>query len=165
MLADERSEIIDRRSTDISAFSSPNFCFGLANRKERWGLSWGGWLLLFFTIVVVSATVLFTIFPFLALTQRTQSDVLVVEGWIPEYAIRAAAAEFASGNYRHAFTTGGPVQGMGGYVNDYSTGSQHRRRPPKESGSAGCADGAVESDGAGPDLRSGHGATRVVSGE
>jgi uncharacterized SAM-binding protein YcdF (DUF218 family) len=61
------------------------------------------------------------VYPFLAVTNRTNSDVLVVEGWIHDYASRAAVKEFREGGYRHVFTTGGPVQGSGGYINDYNT--------------------------------------------
>jgi hypothetical protein len=49
------------------------------------------------------------------------TDVLVVEGWVPRYAIRAGAEEFKTGSYQHIFTTGGPVEGNGGYTNDYNT--------------------------------------------
>jgi uncharacterized SAM-binding protein YcdF (DUF218 family) len=94
---------------------------GLIVKKERWRLSWVGWLSAFFAVLAGCATLLFTVFPFLAVTQRLNSDVLVVEGWIPDFGIHAAAAEFASHHYEHAFTTGGPVQGMGGYTNDYNT--------------------------------------------
>jgi uncharacterized SAM-binding protein YcdF (DUF218 family) len=45
----------------------------------------------------------------------------VVEGWVQEYAIQAAVDEFKSGSYRHVFTTGGPVVGTGGYINDFYT--------------------------------------------
>ncbi len=48
-------------------------------------------------------------------------NVLVVEGWIHEYAIRAALKEFQSNRYQRVFTTGGPVEGTGGYINDYNT--------------------------------------------
>ena len=61
------------------------------------------------------------IYPFLAITHRVNADVLVVEGWIHEYAIRAAAEEFRSGSYRRVFTTGGPVVGIGRYINDFQT--------------------------------------------
>ena len=44
-----------------------------------------------------------------------------MEGWIPFYAVHAAAQEFASGSYRQVLTTGGPISGMGGYTNDYNT--------------------------------------------
>ena len=57
---------------------------------------------------------------FLAPTQRLQTNILVVEGWVPPYVIRAAA-EFRSGHYEKIYTTGGPVVGNGGYLNDYNT--------------------------------------------
>jgi uncharacterized SAM-binding protein YcdF (DUF218 family) len=61
------------------------------------------------------------VYPFLAVTHRVDSDVLVVEGWIHEYAIRSAAEEFRTHAYRRVFTTGGPVTGSGGYINDFQT--------------------------------------------
>lgn len=57
----------------------------------------------------------------LAITGRVDADILVVEGWVHRYAIRAAADEFRSGSYRRAFTTAGPVDGIGGYINDFQT--------------------------------------------
>jgi hypothetical protein len=41
-----------------------------------------------------SLSVLFRIYPFLAVTHRVNSNVLVVEGWVYEYAIQAAVDEF-----------------------------------------------------------------------
>src|SRR5207249_3289335 len=38
-----------------------------------------------------------------------------------EYAIRAAVKEFQSNHYQRVFTTGGPVEGTGGYINDFMT--------------------------------------------
>src|SRR3982751_939393 len=35
--------------------------------------------------------------------------------------MRAAIAEFNKGGYQKIFTTGGPAEGLGGYVNDYQT--------------------------------------------
>jgi uncharacterized SAM-binding protein YcdF (DUF218 family) len=49
------------------------------------------------------------------------TDTLVVEGWIHEYAIRGAVKEFKNGSYQRVFSTGGPAVGNGGYVNDYQT--------------------------------------------
>jgi len=59
--------------------------------------------------------------PFLAQTDRLPTDTLVVEGWINRYAIRGAVKEFKIGSYRRIFTTGGPENGSGGYVNDFQT--------------------------------------------
>jgi len=58
---------------------------------------------------------------FLAPTQRVDTDILVVEGWVHPYAIRASAEEFQNHSYHRVFTTGGPVVGNGGYINDYQT--------------------------------------------
>ena len=76
--------------------------------------------MLLFMLVLRAHRVLFD-YPFLAITERVKTDELVVEGWIPFYAIHAAAREFASGSYREVLTTGGPITGMGGYINDYNT--------------------------------------------
>jgi hypothetical protein len=94
---------------------------GLVERKPRWGLSWKGWSLLL--VVIVSGAVLGVrlIHPFLAITHRIPTRYLVVEGWIHDYAIDAALAEFRTGAYEFIVTTGGPVQGSGPYTNDFNT--------------------------------------------
>lgn len=61
------------------------------------------------------------VYPFLARTQRVDADALVVEGWVHDYAIQEAVNEFRRGSYQRVFTTGGPVEGSGGYTNDYHT--------------------------------------------
>lgn len=94
---------------------------GLFIRRERWGLSWRGWLVLGAAAFLVFLTAVFRVYPFLAVTDRSDGGLLVVEGWVHEYAIRSAAEEFKSGGYQRVFTTGGPVGGMGGYTNDYNT--------------------------------------------
>jgi hypothetical protein len=95
--------------------------WGILTRKERWALSWRGWLLLTSAGLVAACLVFLNIHPFLAVTHRVNTNVLVVEGWIPRYAIREAAEEFKTGSYQRIFTTGGPVEGSGGYTNDYNT--------------------------------------------
>jgi uncharacterized SAM-binding protein YcdF (DUF218 family) len=61
------------------------------------------------------------VYPFLAVTQAVDADVLVVEGWVHPYAIRVATEEFKNHSYHRVFSTGGPVVGKGGYINDYQT--------------------------------------------
>src|SRR5205823_12102826 len=95
--------------------------WGLFDRKHRWSLSWRGRLILISALLLVGALVFRGVYPFLATNHRIDTDVLVVEGWIHEYAIRAAADEFRSGAYRRVFTTGGPVVGIGGYIDDFQT--------------------------------------------
>jgi uncharacterized SAM-binding protein YcdF (DUF218 family) len=100
---------------------TPQKFWGTFVRKERWGLSWRGWSIVFAGILLTFSSSLFCVYPFLAATYRVDANVLVVEGWINEYAIRAAVEEFRSSSYQRVFTTGGPVEGTGGYINDYQT--------------------------------------------
>jgi len=95
--------------------------WGILVRKERWALSWRGWLIVLAGVSLTFYVFLSGIYPFLAVTHRVNSNILVVEGWIHEYAIRAAVEEFQSNSYERVFTTGGPVVGIGGYINDYQT--------------------------------------------
>ena len=95
--------------------------WGLFDRKERWSLSWRGRLILASALLLIGALVLKEVYPFLAITHRVNGNILVVEGWIHEYAIRAAVKEFESKQYQRVFTTGGPVVGSGGYINDFYT--------------------------------------------
>ncbi len=93
----------------------------LIARKERWGLTWLGWLVSGCIFLLALSLLLFNIQPFLALSMPLKADTLVVEGWVHEYAIVAAAKEFKAGRYARVFATGGPVSGLGHYVNDYQT--------------------------------------------
>jgi hypothetical protein len=104
-----------------SSRSSSQKLLGLITRKECWGLSWRGWLLVTSAALIAASIVLLKVHPFLALTDRVNTNILVVEGWIEQYAIREAADEFSTGSYERIFTTGGPEDGSGGYTNDYNT--------------------------------------------
>ena len=57
-----------------------------------------------FTLVCVKG-----IYLVLAPTHRTEANILVVEGWLPEYALEAAIEEFQKGAYTHLITSGGPL--------------------------------------------------------
>lgn len=80
-----------------------------------------GWLAAAMMVVLTGWLLVRISYPFLAVTERVDATVLAVEGWAKDYAIRAAVEEFKSGGYERVVTTGGPVQGIGGYINDYST--------------------------------------------
>jgi hypothetical protein len=95
--------------------------WGILVRKERWGLSWRGWLAGALLVLLAGRVLLLNIYPFLATTHRVDARVLVVEGWVNAYACRAAVAEFKTGSYERVFTTGGPVSGSVSYTNDYNT--------------------------------------------
>ena len=95
--------------------------WGILRRKERWGLSWRAWLLVTSAGLVAAYFAFLDIHPFLAVTHRVNTNVLVVEGGIQRYAIRGGVEEFKNGSYERIFTTGGPWNGDGGYTNDYNT--------------------------------------------
>ena len=105
----------------MGATDSKKILGGLFTRRERWGLSWRGWLAVLLAGAVVGGAWVLTVHSFLAPTRRVDAKILVVEGWVPEYVIEAAVNEFHSGGYERIYTTGGPVVGTGGYVNDFNT--------------------------------------------
>ena len=94
---------------------------GLLVRRYRWVLSFKAKLFIFLALLLMGLVMLFGVYPFLALTDTVDAKVLVVEGWVHPYAIETAAEEFRDHQYRQIFTTGGPVVGRGGYINDYQT--------------------------------------------
>lgn len=105
----------------LAQAAPPYAMWGLVYRKERWSLSWRGRLILASVLLLIGALIFEGVYPFLAITHRVNANILVVEGWIHEYAIRAAVKEFQSNHYEHVFATGGPVVGSGGYINDFYT--------------------------------------------
>jgi uncharacterized SAM-binding protein YcdF (DUF218 family) len=95
--------------------------WGLFDRKQRWSFSRRGWMIVVLLGFSAGALLSLNVQPFLAETHRVNTNLLVVEGWIHEYAIRGALEEFRRGSYERIFTTGGPVTGSGGYINDFQT--------------------------------------------
>ncbi len=104
-----------------SSGQSSQKLWGILTRRERWGFSWRGRLILALLGFSIAVLLLLNVQPFLAETHRVDTNILVVEGWIHEYAIRGAVEEFRRGSYQYLFSTGGPVMGRGHYVNDYQT--------------------------------------------
>lgn len=95
--------------------------WGLLDHKPRWSLSWRGWLASLLLVGSIGTVAFFTIHPFLAVTHREKTDILVVEGWMLPCTMDQAASEFANGGYQRVYTTGGPAAGIGKYISDYST--------------------------------------------
>jgi hypothetical protein len=111
-----------KREPEARVPAAPSRCFGLFNRKERWGLSRSGWLTGITLGLAMIVTLFFGVRPFLAVTSREETaKILVVEGWVHDFALDAAVKEFTAGAYRQIFVTGGPVDGQGGYINDFHT--------------------------------------------
>jgi hypothetical protein len=60
-------------------------------------------------ILVIFVGGMMSVHPFLAANHPVQARYLVVEGWLPDYALEAAAREFQEGHYEKVITTGGPL--------------------------------------------------------
>ncbi len=95
--------------------------WGMLTRKERWSLSWPGYLVLTLLAGAGLTALLLGIYPFLALTLPVESEDLVVEGWITDPAVRAGAEYFKKGSYKRVFTTGGPISRSADYPAELQT--------------------------------------------
>ena len=60
------------------------------------------------------------IHPFLAVNNPVDGGALVVEGWLPDYALQGAITEFGKGHYHRVFVTGGPLDN-GAPLSEYRT--------------------------------------------
>jgi uncharacterized SAM-binding protein YcdF (DUF218 family) len=108
--------------------------WGMFTRRERWGLSWRGGVVMASVVLVGGLGLILDIHPFLAVTHRTNAKILVVEGWIHDYGIDAAVQEFKTGDYERVYTTGGPVPGIGASSSVYDTEAHRTAGLLKEAG-------------------------------
>jgi hypothetical protein len=84
-------------------------CLGLFRPREVILPTAKAWLILFGFLTLSGYALVMRIHPFLSPIQPIPSDILVVEGWIPEYSQREALDLFRSGGYGLLITTGGPL--------------------------------------------------------
>ena len=80
------------------------------SKRERWGLTWQGWLALLLILVLTAVAFLTQIHPFLTPTHRVESNILVVEGWVHDYVIQAAVKEFTDRQLSTCLFHGGTKQ-------------------------------------------------------
>ncbi len=78
--------------------------------------TWRGWLLITLIGFGLALTFVKTIHPFLSVstsstdTKANADAILVVEGWVPDYALDASIKEFKTGKYKKLYVTGGPME-------------------------------------------------------
>lgn len=95
----------------------------LIQRQEKWTLTAQGWGV---TVLCIVVSIIFTIthiHSFLAVNSPIKADVLVVEGWLPDYALKDALTEFEKRSYKKVVTTGVPLP-TGYYLAQYKTFAQ-----------------------------------------
>jgi hypothetical protein len=94
--------------------------WSLRKRKEVWTLTWLGWLVV---LAIMGVSLFFLgrhIYPFLATSSPTRGEILVVEGWMPDYAVSQAIPLLNEHDYQLIVTTGIPLQ-KGSYLSEFST--------------------------------------------
>lgn len=92
----------------------------LIQRKEVWVLTSQGWLVILGCSIAILLFLVIHIYSFLAPTSPIKAEVLVVEGWMEDQAIKSAIAEFEQGGYQKILTTGTPLE-IGYYLSRYKT--------------------------------------------
>src|SRR5579859_6705908 len=87
--------------------------FRLVVKREAWCLTWWGRLFGgFLTLSILIGATKFCA-PFLTLNRPISAEVLIVEGWLPDYALKGAVEEFHRGKYHYVITAGSPL--LSGY--------------------------------------------------
>jgi DUF218 domain len=77
------------------------------------------WLSIGFGLIMLGSWVILgQIHSFLAKNAPVAADVLVVEGWLPDYALQSAAVEFKQGGYHRLITFGSAIP-RGIYLSEY----------------------------------------------
>ncbi len=94
--------------------------YGFVRRRECLVPTWRGWLLFTLLCITLLVTVVLRIHPFLTVTEPAPAAVLVVEGWVPDYVLEQAKAEFERHRYHMLYITGGPLE-RGGHLSLYKT--------------------------------------------
>jgi hypothetical protein len=92
----------------------------LIDKRERWGLTLWGWLVMATLAGVALLGAVRNIHGFLASEYPVRGEVLVIEGWIPDYAISEAVSEFEGNGYRLLIAVGGPIT-LGSHVSGFKS--------------------------------------------
>lgn len=94
--------------------------WGFLQYKKCLVPTWRGFLLLMLLSIGFITLAVFKVHSFLAVTETVATEVLVVEGWVPDYILEETMAEFKRGHYRKLYVTGGPIE-RGGVLSEYKT--------------------------------------------
>ncbi len=90
--------------------------------KEYTGrkLTWLGRLLVLIVIVAAFIGLMANLYPFLAPDKPPHKDLMVIEGWIHDFALDEAVRMYKSGNYSKIICTGVPIE-TGSYIQAFKS--------------------------------------------
>ncbi|MCD4747386.1 MAG: hypothetical protein K8R58_13895, partial [Bacteroidales bacterium] len=97
--------------------------FTIINRKKRWGFTFFGHILKLIILLLIIFFIVKNIQPFLSENNPIDGDILVVEGFLPDYALKEAMNEFNRNNYKLLVITGKPIE-KGYYLSEYKTNAK-----------------------------------------
>ena len=80
--------------------------FALVRKKEKWVTTLFGKLLKLIFLLLILFVFTFRIHPFLAQHKPVAANIMVVEGFIPDYALKESMSIFYEGNYELMIITG-----------------------------------------------------------
>lgn len=94
--------------------------FALIKEHTGWKLTWMGRLLV--VIVLIGIFIGFTanLYPFLAPEGAPRKGLMVVEGWIHDFALDEAVTLYRAGDYSKIVCTGVPIE-TGSYIQQYKS--------------------------------------------
>ncbi|NET05278.1 MAG: YdcF family protein [Merismopedia sp. SIO2A8] len=96
---------------------------GLNRRQNKWVLMFINLLFALIFTAFLIWYMLKNVYLFLAINSPIKADILVVEGWIPDYALKEAIDEFKNGDYQKLVTTGLPLE-KGYYLAKYKNSAE-----------------------------------------
>ncbi len=82
----------------------------LIKKRQVWVPTWLGWVILALIIATFFMVTLHGVQSFLAVNQPIESEVMVVEGWLPDFALEQALREFNQRHCQLLLVTGGPME-------------------------------------------------------
>jgi hypothetical protein len=79
-----------------------------------------GWLLMIIVIAIAFFAFLANLYPFLAPHKAPHDGVMIVEGWIHDFALADAVDMYLAGNYSKIVCTGTPIE-TGSYIQQFNS--------------------------------------------
>lgn len=94
--------------------------FSLLKKKECLSLTWRAWLLILISLAFLGVFILSQIHTYLAISNTVTTEVLIIEGWIPDVSLEKAVRLIEQGQYDVILTSGGPLV-RGSHLSEYSS--------------------------------------------